>query len=269
MKKILVVIVILLSVAIVVTGKMHWNNKIQATAKTAQVEKPYNNDKVKTTAEENLENKKIEVEAYSKNLPEEIQAKLMSAIQGGKSVNLVIAGSSATPEEPGGWPTLLKGQLHDTYGESVINIEIKEIADKLSTQVIQEGLYKEIISLSPDVLLLEPFILEDNGKVTIDDRLVNLSTIIEAIKKELPETVVLLQPANPLFKAVHYPKEVNALKEYAERNEIIYLNHWEAWPDYQSEEINGYLDDGTPNEQGQKLWADYLSEYFIDMVGEN
>ncbi|MCC3356904.1 SGNH/GDSL hydrolase family protein [Bacillus sp. REN16] len=263
MKKVLVIIVILLSVAIVVAGKLHWNNKIQATVNTVHVEKTEKAD-VKTVAEENQENKVQKVEAYSKNLSEEIQTKLIKAVQDGVPVNLVIAGSSATPEDPLGWPSLLKKDLEDTYGEDVLNVTIKEIADKLSTEVVQEELYQEIISLSPDILLLEPFILTDNGKVTINNRLVNLTTIIDAIKVELPEVTVLLQPANPLHNAKHYPKEVGELEKYANNNDYIYLNHWEAWPDYQTDEIKEYLlTNGSPNEKGQRLWADYLSNYFI------
>ncbi|MFD1780023.1 SGNH/GDSL hydrolase family protein [Fredinandcohnia salidurans] len=263
MKKILVFIVIVLSVAIVVTGKLHWNDKIQATAKTAQVKKAEKVE-VKTAAEEGQENRAKEVTAYSKNLPKEIQTKLISAVESGKPLNLVIAGSSATPEDPTGWPTLLKNELELTYGESVFNVAIKEIADKSSTEFVQEELYQEIINLSPDVLLLEPFILHDNGElIKMADRLANLTTIIEAIKKELPEVIVLLQPAYPIHNAKHYPIEVNELKSYAEESNIIYLNHWEAWPDYQSDEITEYLIDGEPNEDGHKLWADYLSNYFI------
>ncbi|MDR4890038.1 hypothetical protein RGU12_21300 [Fredinandcohnia sp. QZ13] len=128
-------------------------------------------------------------------------------------MNLVIAGSNATTEDPKGWPTLLKEELQSAYGENILNVAIKEIADTSSKEVVEEELYQEIINLSPDVLLLEPFILHDNGElIKIADRLANLTTIIEAIKKELPEVSVLLQPANPIHNAKHYPIEVNGLK---------------------------------------------------------
>ena len=74
-----------------------------------------------------------------------------------------------------------------------------------------------------------------------------------------------LQPANPLFQAKYYPLQVEALKNYADRNNITYLNHWDAWPDTQSEEIKKFLigEPSTPNETGHKLWADFLVDYFI------
>lgn len=263
MKKLLVIIVIVLSVAVIVTGKLHWDNKIQATVKTAQVEKP-DNVKVKSTSEENQENMVKEVEAYSQNMPKEIQQKLMESVKSGEPVNLVIAGSSATPEEATGWPTSLKREIENTYGKNVLNVTIKEISEKTSTEVVQEQLFQEIIKLSPEVLLLEPFILYDNGElIGIEKRLENLTIIIEAIKVHYPDVVVLLQPPNPIYKAVHYPKEVERLEVYSKENNYIYLNHWEAWPDYRLNEFVDYVNEDGPTELGHKVWFEYLSEYFI------
>ncbi|WP_449537837.1 SGNH/GDSL hydrolase family protein [Ferdinandcohnia sp. Marseille-Q9671] len=262
MKKALVIIVILLSVAIVVTGKLHWNNKIQSTAKTNLVTKT-DDVKIKTVVEENKEDKVIKVKAYANNLPEEIQTKLISATEDGNPVHFVIAGSSATSEEPNAWPTYLKEKLETTYGRDVLQITIKEIADKTSNQVLQEELYQEIIDLSPDILLFEPFILYDNGKVRLETRLENLTEIINKIKVGYPEVSILLQPANPLHNAIHYPNEVDKLETYALENNYTYLNHWESWPDHQSDAIAPYLIDGVPSEQGHRVWFQYLVKYFI------
>ncbi|MFS0821561.1 SGNH/GDSL hydrolase family protein [Bacillus sp. 1P02SD] len=264
MKKILVIVVVILSFAVIIVGKMHWNNKIEASARTAQAEKP--DVQIKNATEEYQEDKKkvANVEKYSKNLPKDIQTKLIAAVQNGKPVNLVIAGSSSTPEDPSGWPTLLKKELENTYGEDLLNITIKEISDKTSTQVLQEELYQEIISLSPDILLLEPFILYDNSKIiSIDVRLENIHQILEAIKAEFADLSVILQPANPLHNAKHYPKEVERLEAFAAENNFTYLNHWEAWPDYQSDKIVEYLNEGLPSQRGHKLWMEYLGNYFI------
>ncbi|MEK5444566.1 SGNH/GDSL hydrolase family protein [Fredinandcohnia sp. FSL W7-1320] len=271
MKKILVLVVIVLSIATVVTGKIHWNNKLQATAKTAQAEKP--DEQLITAVDENQEdeNKIKTVKKRSKNLPVEIQTKLVEAAQTGIPINFIIAGSDSTPEGPTAWPTLLKESLEDTYGKDILTITIKEIADKTSTQVVQEELYREIIDLSPDILLFEPFMLYDNGNVVpLERRLDNITEILGTIKEEVPKVSILIQPANPLHNARYYPIEVNKLEVYAKENNYPYLNHWEAWPDYQSDEIIEYLkENGAPSEKGHKLWADYLSKYFIAQDGEN
>ena len=273
LKKALVLVVIVLSVATVITGKIHWNNKLYATAKTSQAEKPDEqlNTAVDEKQEDESENKIEIVKKYSRNLPEEIQTKLMEATQTGIPINFIIAGSDSTPDDSTAWPALFKKRLEDTYGKDILTITIKEIGDKTSTQVVQEELYQEIIDLSPDILLLEPFILYDNANlVPLERRLVNITEILGTIKEEVPEVSILLQPANPLHNARYYPNEVNDLEGYAKENNYTYLNHWEAWPDYQSDEIAEYLDaNGAPSEKGHKLWADYLSKYFIAQDGEN
>ncbi|WP_099354844.1 SGNH/GDSL hydrolase family protein [Fredinandcohnia onubensis] len=263
MKKLIVIVVVILSFSAIVVGKMHWNNKIEANAKIAQSEKP--DVLVKTVTEGNQDDVKkvIEVKNYSKNLPQDIQTKLISAAQNGTSVNLIIAGSNSTPKDPIGWPTLLKQELEKTYGEDVLNVKIKEIADKTSTQVVQEELYREIIELSPDILLFEPFILYDNGHVVpIERRLNNITEILGTITEELPDVSILLQPANPLYNARNYPNEIDRLEGFAEDNNYTYLNHWKAWPAYKSKEIIEYLNDGEPSEKGHEVWAQYLLKYF-------
>jgi len=261
--------VVFLSLSAIIVGKMHWNNKIEANA--IRVEKP--DVQLKSIIEEKQENEKkvIKVKNFSKNLPQDIQKKLISAAQTGIPINFIIAGSDSTPEDPTAWPALLKESLEDTYGKDILTITIKEIADKTSSQVVQEELYRDIINLSPDILLFEPFILYDNGNlVPLERRLDNITELLGTIKEEVPEVYILLQPANPLHNARYYPNEVNDLEGYAKENNYPYLNHWEAWPDYQTDEIVEYLNEnGAPSEKGHKLWAEYLSKYFIDQDGEN
>jgi len=258
-------VIIILSVAVVVTGKLHWNNKIQATVNNAQVNGASELESTKATKEKTEDKRKLEeVERYSKNLPNELKYKLTSAVQDGNPLSFIIAGSDATANEPNAWPMMLKEELEDTYGSDVLQVEIIEIADKTSTQVVEEELYREIIDLSPDILLFEPFIRYDNWNVVpFEKRLENITQILSAIKNETPNVTILLQPANPLHKATRYPNEVNKLEEYAKENEYIYINHWSAWPDHQSDAIADYLSEAAPNEKGNEVWAEYLSNYFI------
>ncbi|MEH7381384.1 SGNH/GDSL hydrolase family protein [Bacillus sp. JJ1533] len=269
MKKIIVTAVIILSLVAVVLGKLHWDDKIAASATSTSNEKT--NIKVEPTNEESGKELKLkEIQGLAKNLPEDIQSKFSSAVENGKPLHLVIAGSSATPEEPAGWPSLLKEELEHTYGTDILKVTIKEIPDKTSSEVVQEGLYQEITDLSPDVLLFEPFILHDNGRVRFEERLVNITTILDDVRETLPNVSILLQPANPLHRAIYYPKEVEQFQQFAAENNYTYLNHWEAWPDHQTDAIAEFLlKGGTPNEKGQALWADYLVNYFISTPQSN
>jgi hypothetical protein len=62
----------------------------------------------------------------------------------------------------------------------------------------------------------------------------------------------MLMPLHPLYKAKLYPIQVAELKEYAEINQIPYLDHWSAWPVLESEDMLNFLtpDKSAPNEEG-------------------
>ena len=269
MKKILVIAAIILSIGAVVAGKIHWDKKIEAKStllkannelKTENVSND-NESKDKETSTDEISYE--EIEPYTKNLPEEIVNKIEKAIQTEQPIHLVMIGSASTPVSPNGWPTLLKQELENTYGNAIFTITIKEYADHTSKDFVDKGLGKEVIALNPDVVLFEPFILADNGKVRLNERLANIESILDALFAELPELTVLLQPANPLLKATYYPNEVNKLKEFAEEKGYIYLDHWTAWPDHQTDEISPYIANNLPTEKGHKTWSEYLINYFI------
>ena len=137
--------------------------------------------------------------------------------------------------------------------------------DLTSIAYINEEKITEVMEEQPDLILFEPFTLKDNGKVGIDDSLENTSAVIASVKESLPQTEVILQPPHPLYNANFYPKQVEELQQFAEDNGITYLNHWEAWPDKNSEEIKEYIseDSSQPSSKGHQLWADYLTDYFI------
>ncbi|WP_010676967.1 SGNH/GDSL hydrolase family protein [Bacillus timonensis] len=266
MKKLIVIFVSVLSLAVIIAGKVHWDSKIEATTKA---ESQLKNSKAEGISGKDASDKKKgetpkeDLIAYTKNLPEEVVSKIELAIQSKEPLKLVIMGSASTPEDPNGWPTLFKQELENTYGKDVFEVSIHEYPNLTSETVVTEELYQEVIDLKPDVLLLEPFILADNGLVTMDDRLENLTTMLTDFYNQLPELTVLLQPANPLLKATYYPNEVQELKGFAEQNGYIYLDHWTAWPDHQTDDIEDYLVDGLPSEKGHKVWADYLINYFV------
>ena len=137
--------------------------------------------------------------------------------------------------------------------------------DLTSIAFINEEKVTEVIEEQPDLILFEPFTLKDNGVVGIDDSLENVSAVIASVKESLPQTQVILQPPHPLYKANFYPTQVEELQQFAEDNDIPYLNHWEAWPDQDSEEIKEYIseDSSQPSAKGHQVWAEYLIDYFI------
>ncbi|QNG60221.1 SGNH/GDSL hydrolase family protein [Bacillus sp. PAMC26568] len=260
MKKVWVILTCMICVIIIMAGNLHW--QIKTGSKGAQqVLKLVDSSKEQTESED----APIKEEPNaSKNLPKELAAKIKAAQEGGEPVKFVMYGSETTSSEPNAWPILLQNKLNEAYGEQVFEIVILSEIDKTSREVINEGLYKKIIEQNPDLVLLEPFLLKDNGEIGILNTLLNVETMVADIKKQNPEATIMLQPPHPLFGAKFYPKEVDEFKKFAEEKEYLYLDHWINWPKGDDEKLNDYLtEDKKPNDQGNKAWAEYLIGYFV------
>ncbi|MGM0754191.1 MAG: SGNH/GDSL hydrolase family protein [Bacillota bacterium] len=273
MKKFLLVGLGVITLSTLAGGKYHWDQRVEAvqvnvhTEKVAGVqavseEERKENEKEKAAAEE--EKKRLIKLDKLNYLPPELKEAFKKKIEGNEPVHLVILGSSSTPGKEGAWPKELEKALLDTYGHDLIKVTLKEIAGKTSEQVVKEELHKPLAEMKPDILLLEPFLLYDNGEIRMSSRIKNLETILGDFKKQNPEVTFIIQPANPIPGAYYYPQEEADLEKYTREKKYVYLNHWDAWPDYNNKEIKDYLSEGNiPNEKGNKVWLDYLMKYFI------
>ena len=201
--------------------------------------------------------------SYTQNWPTESVNTFQENLDAGESFHIAFLGSNALGEGEDSWPEIVKTSLNEAFSQSLTVSTFSY--DLTSLEFVREDKVTEVIEEQPDLVLFEPFILKDNGLVTIDDSLENASSTIAKIKESLPETSVLIQPSHPLYQATYYPVQVEALEQYAEDNDIPYLNHWEAWPDQDSEEIKDYLseDASEPSAKGHQVWAEYLIDYFI------
>lgn len=134
-----------------------------------------------------------------------------------------------------------------------------------SQEFIDENKQEELAQEKADLILFEPFVLNDKGHVVIETALEYLDSIIDDVKEDNPNTTFILQPPQPVYDPGFYSVLVGALEKFAEDNEITYLNHWSAWPETSSPEIQDYLVTGPsgPNEKGHDLWAGFLADYFI------
>lgn len=285
-KKFLLVLVIVLSISTVIVGKIHWDRKIAAHTKVEETKLQLLNEDIGLKEEEqSIEGEELaelpvvetdmiveepsinkdELLKLASKLPTEVAAKIEASIHNSNPIHLVIFGSASTSEKEGAWPDMLRQALIEAYGEKIIKVSIKEITGKTSNEVVEEKLYKEAAMLKPDILLIEPFLLEDNGKVDMLDRLNNLSALLAAFKEMQQDITVILQPSNPIFDAHYYIREEYDLERYAARNNIFYINHWEAWPDSKSPNLKDLLtEESLPNEKGNMVWAEYLKYVFIN-----
>jgi hypothetical protein len=199
----------------------------------------------------------------TKNWPATSVEKFKQALEQEKPFKIVIAGSSALGGETG-WAQDTKARLIEAYGADYLTVEVREY-DMTSEVFIAENKHLELADLKADLILFEPFILKNNGGVEMETTLANLTTTIDAIKQAGPESTVILQPANPIYKAKIYPTQIDQLKNYAVENDLVYLDHWGMWPDPNSVEIKDYLssDQSLPNEKGNLVWTEFISAYLI------
>ncbi|MFB5282752.1 SGNH/GDSL hydrolase family protein [Peribacillus sp. Hz7] len=153
--------------------------------------------------------------------------------------------------------------MEDTYGDTVQMSE--QTYDLTSTEFVNQEKQKELIEAKADLILFEPLTLKDNGQVAIDDSHAHISTIIQDVTDANEQTTFVIQPPHPLYNATYYPLQVEALKQYATDNNILYLDHWNSWSDQTSDETKALLteDNELPNKDGYKLWRTYLEDFFI------
>jgi hypothetical protein len=251
----LAVLLVISCTSFIVVGNLYWHKKIDATVRQAMAE----------ATEFSKEQATDERMTYAKKLPKEVQAKIKRAIETNRPLRLVIAGSEATPAAKDGWPALLKQQLEATYGNEVFQAVVKEYKGMTTKQAIDENIVEQLIEEKPDILLWEPFLLNNNGVIDMNDTLEHIDAMIQTITDTLPDVTIMLQPPHPIYNATYYPEQVKQFQAFAKEKGYIYIDHWQAWPDYKSEELNQYVDPDTdlPTKDGQERWAGFLADYFI------
>jgi hypothetical protein len=263
MKRSLVVFVIFSCIVSVVGGHFYYNNKLEQTASAARLEME---PKPKTEKKE-VKNKKADEQkiaaAHFKNAPAGLAELYQQKQAADESLVITLVGSESTSDEEGTWAKRFANQMSETYGNDV-EVQIVSFGDTTSWEVPDQAEYSELMNRKTDVVLIEPFLLNDNGEIRVEDTLIILNLMIADLKEANPEVVILLQPSNPISKPKYYADQIAGVKEYAEKNGIPFLDYWESWPSVNSTDIFKYYDQNTylPNEEGHKLWADYMYNVF-------
>ncbi|MBR9673473.1 SGNH/GDSL hydrolase family protein [Bacillus cereus] len=271
-KAVLVLVIFVLFVASIVSGKLYWNKKIaNATGQTSEVTKT--KDEVKDSGakkEEKKEEKKQDAkssfnEAYAKNLPDAVKEKLKKAAEDKKPVNLVIVGDEASSSAKDAWAAKLTTNLETAYGKGLWNVTVKEYKGESTEELIANKRDKEIAKENPDVILFEPPFITDNGKTGNGNSVVNTQKFVQALSTSAKGATIMIQPSNPVYGAKNYPKSIEALKQFATQNNYTYIDHWGAWPDASTKAILPYLQEefGFPSAKGHDVWAKYVTDYFV------
>ncbi|KHF39592.1 SGNH/GDSL hydrolase family protein [Halalkalibacter okhensis] len=156
------------------------------------------------------------------------------------------------------WPYLLHSKLTTHYQAPAINLTVINAEGTFSIDVLRGNYLQQVVKSQPDVLFFEPFILNDNGHVRLEDSIDAIDLLLQSLSTSLPETVIVLIPPNPLFGANFYLTQLEQLKQFAQTNNILYVDHWPHWPSTDDEALNDYVENARPNAEGHKLWADAM-----------
>jgi len=260
MKNLLTVLLAMACLAVLFLGHSYWNEKIEAAPESKSITFG-NQDGQDTTSEEGQTNDPL---LFTKNWPDTAVNQFKQALKEKRAFKIVFAGSTAIGSDTSGMTGIVKQKLIESFGDKTLDVEVKTY-DVTSTAFVESNQLDELAAEKADMLVIEPFILLNNGMVETETSLSDLSTIIDSVEAKNPDTTVIIQPSYPLFQAKIYPQQVAALKDYATQHKLTYLDHWSAWPDSNSATIKDYLtkDQSAPSDKGNQVWSQYLLDYLI------
>ena len=129
----------------------------------------------------------------------------------------------------------------------------------ISSDFVEDDAGMKSLEKAYDLVLFEPFTFNDNGRILVHENHGNIESVMDHFESSNEDTVFILHPPQPIHEASIYPKQVEELKGFAEEHDIPYIDVWESWPDYNTEELTDYLDgEGHVNSAGVELWAGEL-----------
>lgn len=198
------------------------------------------------------------------NLDIATQEMILSRFEQKETVQFLIVGSEAMNDGSPGYAERLQKNMKSAYGDffevdvSSFDGSVTEFLDQIENGTIdwQNGY---------DIVLFEPFTVNNNGVVIVEDAFENVLSIQDFIQSKVSDAQLVIHPSYPIYNSVYYPVEVNALKEYSLANGLAYIDHWTEWPNINDEQLLSYFNEDrmTLNSEGANLWANTLSTYFI------
>lgn len=196
------------------------------------------------------------------HMPESVAELVVSRFDSAEPIRLLIAGSQAIAQGgEGGAAGLIATFLDERYG-SFIETEIVSVPG--TSKDFVEAM-EDAVSWSNgyDLLLFEPFTLNNNGKVIIEDEHRHILTVQEKLRSYKDDAELLVMPSQPIYRPNFYGTQIRSLGKFTESRGIPYIDHWAEWPDTDSDSINDYLeDDSAPNDMGATAWATAVQRFF-------
>ncbi|MFV8826436.1 SGNH/GDSL hydrolase family protein [Alkalihalobacterium sp. APHAB7] len=259
MKKLAIPIFCLVAVGIVIFGKIHYDNKLESIGKSAKEQQLLDSS---VSSAVNIE----ELVGLTANMSDVLSEKLLHKLEANESITLLVIGSEAnfsSPSENSSWPFQLLDALNEYYVGANFVLETMNLEDMSTNHLIEINAHSMAATIKPDVVILEPLLLNDNGIVKMEKTIENVEKLLETVKEEAAEAFVILQPPNPIYRPTIYLEQVDRLKEFTLNSDYEYIDHWQAWPDVENDDLKDFITGVHPNERGHDLWAEYMINYFV------
>jgi len=266
-QSVLVIILSVICVSILWFSASTWQEKIRNAGGTTTQQDEVRQESIvenQTPVQKTSPVKIISIDDLQKlgaSLDDKTLEVISTRAEAGEHVQMLIVGSEALTDAADRFATVIS----DTYGD-LIGVDVATF-DMTSDRFVAEELESGEIDWKAgyDIILYEPFTLQNNGKVVIENEHQHLLAVKELAESAVEDVSFLVTPPQPIYQAGYYLTQVQALEKFTTARGIPYIAHWQNWPDTQSADLQDYLDDESiPTENGIEAWSDALIAYFID-----
>lgn len=259
MKSLLTVVLSLFTVIFLIFGYSYW----KSTTKVKPIDNPVKTENLEKNQKKEIddpeEENQVSLLDFVGTWPQDAVDEYKVALEANTPFKFAIIGSQSVGADHS-WAKQLQQEFQSVFGKT-IEIELFEFAHMNTNELIEDG-YEEVITFNPNMILFESLSLNDNTDGIADSSNDNISEFVESFA----DATFIIQPSQPIYNAQAYPIQIDNQETFVSELGITYLNHWDSWPDFLSEEIREYLpaeNQGIPNEKGQDLWFTYLKDYFF------
>lgn len=259
MRKFIAILFVISCLAVLIFSYSAWKDKIQAAGVQNLEASVIEEQEITTESDTSESFPSLDVSVLPKDMNTEVRSLFLNRSEARDIVQVLLVGSQAMDSGSPGYAELFTKSMEDAYAGFV---EVDSLAsDGTSAAFIEE---KIDLSAGYDLVILEPFTLNNNGLVEIEREHAHIKEFAGRITSEVEDAVLLLQPPQPIYGAQFYLTQVKSLEKFALRQNYGYINHWTAWPDTNDIALKTYLtDNGSPAQQGAEAWATELGTYFI------
>lgn len=280
MRKLALYFVIILCIAAIIFSKFSYDKKLNSIASSATTELEMLEEERQESEKQRIQKEKEEqkqeqererawLEQMTEGLEQSVKELIIERYIHDEQIHIVAFGSRAQTDSQNEqiipWPQLLEEILNEAYEKELFTIESISYGSGTSLQILQDESYDDVIASEPDIIIFEAPVWNDNGQVLMRDTLDALTIVINAFMRENDQSIIFIQPPQPVYNSVYYPENVEQLKQHAAVNNLIYMDHWEDWPEINDEDLLKYVDEEhrMPTQAGHELWSESLTKHFM------